>query len=133
MAKKVGFEVIAQRPVCIDFRDGRTVSFRPGQRFEASKTNTAVMRLIRTRAVRVLGPYESLPALPIKLGAPRHVQSVLKARAQVAQARKVAEARMAASRQAPPQIEEAKPMPAPKKKPKKTRAAPKMSQPEADK
>jgi len=70
----------------------------------------------------------------VKLGAPRRVQNVLKARAQVEQAKKAAQARLAASRQAPPKIEEAKPMPAPKKKKKPKSKAPTMSsQPEADK
>ena len=120
MAKKVGYEVIAQRPVCVDFRDGRVVSFRPGQRFEVERSNSSVMRLVRTRAVRELGRFEAVPPLPVKLGAPRRVQAVLGARAQVEQAKKAARARLAASRQAPPKIEEAKPVPAPmKKKPKK--------------
>jgi hypothetical protein len=136
MAKKVGYEVIARRPVCVDFRDGRVVSFRPGQRFEAERTNSSVMRLERVKDVRRLGPMEAVPPLPVKLGAPRRVQAVLKARAQVAAARKAALARFEASRQAPPKIEEAKPMPAPvkKKKPKKkTKAETTSSQPEADK
>ena len=131
MAKKVGYEVIAQRPICVDFRDGRVVSFRPGQRFEASKTNQSVLRLVRTRSVRKLGALETVPALPIKLGAPRHVQNVLKVRADVAAAKKAAQARMAASRQAPPKIEEAKPMPAPKKKKPKSKA-PATPKPTAD-
>lgn len=133
MAKKIGFEVIAQRPVCVDFRDGRVVSFRPGQRFEVERTNSTALRLERNRDVRRLGPREVVPALPVKLGAPRGVQAVLKARAQVEQAKKAALARFEASRQAPPKIEEAKPMPAAiKKKPKKTKAEADLSQPEAD-
>ena len=130
MAKQVGFEVIAQRPVCVDFRDGRSVSFRPGQRFTATKTNTSVMRLVRTREIRALGPFEPVPALPIKLGAPRRVQNVLKARAQVEQAKKAAQAKLAASRQAPPKIEEAKPMPAPMKNKPKPKAPTMSSKPE---
>ena len=114
MAKKVGYEVIAQRPVCVDFLDGRVVSFRPGQRFEATKTNQTVNRLVRTRDLRVLEPFETIPALPVKLGAPRRVQDVLKARAEVEQARLAAQAKQIASRLAPPEIEEAKPKPAPK-------------------
>ena len=132
MAKKVGFEVITQRPVCVDFRDGRVVSFRPGQRFEASKTNLSVMRLVRNKEVRILGPYERVPALPVKLGAPRAVRNVLKAREQVAAAKKAAQAKLAASKKAPVKIEEAKPVPAPrKKKPKKAPARKPL--PEADK
>jgi len=135
MAKKVGLEVIAQRPVCVDFRDGRTISFRPGQRFEASKTNASVARLIRTQSVRVLGPRELVPMLPVKLGAPKPIQNVLKVRSEVAQAKKAAQARLAASRQAPDKIEEAKPMLAPqKKKPNKTKVETDLqSRPEADK
>jgi len=130
MAKQVGFEVIAQRSVCVDFRDGRSVSFRPGQRFTASKTNTSVIRLVRTREIRALGPLESVPALPIKLGAPRRVQNVLKARAQVEQAKKAAQTKLAASRQALPKIEEAKPMPTPMKKKPKPKAPTMLSKPE---
>lgn len=111
MAKKVGYQVVAQRPVCIDFRDGRVVSFRPGQRFEVEHTNSSVRRLLRNRDVRELTKFETVPALPVKLGAPRRVQDVMKARAQVAAARKAAAAKFEASKKAPPEIEEAKPKP----------------------
>lgn len=120
MAKKVGYEVIAQRPICVDFRDGRVVSFRPGQRFEVERTNTSALRLVRNRDLRELGQTETIPPLPVKLGAPRRLTEVLVAREKIEVAKNAARARLAASRQAAPQIEEAKPMPAPvtKKKPK---------------
>lgn len=133
MAKKIGYEVIAQRPVCVDFRDGRVVSFRPGQRFEVERTNATALRLERNKDVRRLGPREVIPTLPVKLGAPRNVQAVLAARSQVETAKKAALARFEASRQAPPKIEEAKPVPAPIKKKPKTKAETTLSKPEADK
>lgn len=112
--KKLGYEVIALRPVCVDFEDGRSVSFRPGTRFECIPSNQSVVRLLRTRSIRELSAIERVPALPVKLGAPKQVRDVLKARSEVAAARKKAEAKMAASKAAPPRIEVAKP--APKKK-----------------
>ncbi len=124
MAKRVGFEVVATRPVCVDFRDGRTVSYRPGQRFKAALTNTSVARLLRISEVRKLGPYEAVPPMPIKLGAPRRVQSIMKTRSKIEQAKKAARAKMEASRMAPPKIELAKPAPK-KKAPPKPKAAPK--------
>jgi len=115
MAKRIGFEVTGTKPACVDFRDGRTISFRPGQRFHATLTNQSVLRLLRTKSVRKLGPFEAVPALPVKLGAPKRVQNIMKARSQVEAAKKAAQAKFAASKQAPQKIEEAKPVPAPKK------------------
>ena len=114
MAKTAGFEVIATKPVCVDFRDGRTVSFRPGQRFEATLTNSSVLRLLRIREVRKLSPHEPIKALPVKLGAPKRHQTVMKARAQVEQAKRAALAKIEASKKAPPKIEVAKPEPSSK-------------------
>ncbi len=93
MAKQAGYEVTAQRPVCVDFPDGRAVSFRPGMRFTAHASNASVARLVRIREVRLLGANEGVPALPVKLGAPLKVQNILKTRAQVANARRIAEAK----------------------------------------
>lgn len=101
MAKHVGFEVTARKPVCVDFPDGRVVSFRPGMRFKAHPTNASVRRLIKVREIRQLGPYEAVPSLPVKLGAPREVQNVLKAREQVAAARKAALTKLKATKAAP--------------------------------
>jgi len=106
MAKKIGLEVVSTKPVCVDFLDGRTVSFRPGQRFEAEVTNSSVMRLLRTREVRKLSAFEAIPSMPVKLGAPKRVQNVLKARAKVESAKRAAAAKLATSKAAPPSIEE---------------------------
>jgi hypothetical protein len=118
MAKRIGFEVISTRPVCVDFRDGRAISFRPGHRFKSTLTNTSVLRLLRAGEIRKLSPFEPVPPMPVGLGEPRHVQNIKKARAEVAQAKKAALAKLEASRKAPPKIEVAKP--APKKKSKKS-------------
>lgn len=107
MAKKVGYEVTALKAVCVDFPDGRVVSFQPGTRFTAHPTNTSVRRLARSNEIRKLGPYEAVPPLPVKLGAPHKVQNVLLARKQVEQARKAAEAkakRLAAQPQQPTNV-----------------------------
>ena len=80
MAKIVGYQVIAIKPVCVDFLDGRAVSFQPGMRFEAHPTNASVRRLLRTREVRQLGAFEQVPALPEKLGAPADLRAALAAR-----------------------------------------------------
>jgi hypothetical protein len=120
MAKQIGFEVVATKPVCVDFRDGRSVSFRPGQRFKADMTNASVMRLVRTREVRKLTRYESVPPLPVKLGAPRRVQNVMKARAKIEAAKRAALAKMEASKKAPPKAEPVVDLSSPiKKKPTK--------------
>ena len=102
MAKKLGFEVVATKPVCVDFRDGRTISYRPGARFTASVTNASVQRLLRSREVRKLNMNEAVGAEPIKLGAPRRVQKLLQRRAEVDAARRVALAKQAASKKAQP-------------------------------
>lgn len=120
MAKLIGFEVTGTKSVCVDFRDGRAISFRPGQRFEATLMNSSVLRLLRVKELRKLSPFEVVPALPVKLGAPKRVQNIMKARAQVDAARKAALAKLAASKKAPPKIEEA--LPAPKKKTKKSKS-----------
>lgn len=133
MAKQVGYEVTAQRPVCVDFRDGRSVSFRPGQRFEAEVSNVSVQRLLRNKDVRVLSASEAVPATPVKIGALPRVQAVVKVRNEVEKARQAAIARLAATKEAPPVIEEAKPVPAPMwKKPKKQVTPTDVSGPAAD-
>ena len=98
MAKITGYEVTARRAVCIDFSDGRAVSFRPGMRFEAHPTNASVRRLLSVREIRQLGPLERVPPLPPKLGAPKRVTNILKARREMKQAKKLAEAKLKASR-----------------------------------
>jgi hypothetical protein len=133
MAKQVGYEVTAQRPVCVDFRDGRVVSYRPGSRFEAEVSNVSVQRLLRNKDVRVLSAMESVPVTAVKLGAPPREQAVVKVRNEVERARQDAIARLAASQNAPPVIEVAKPAPAPmKKKPKKPESLTDVSGPAAD-
>jgi hypothetical protein len=116
--KKVGYEVTARKPVCVDFTDGRSISFRPGMRFEALPSNPSVVRLLRVREVRKLSPLEPVPILPIKLGLPRKAKAILESRRAIEQARKLAEMKMAKSKAAPPVIEEAKPAP---KKPSKSK------------
>lgn len=133
MAKHVGYEVTGSRPVCVDYQDGRTVSYRPGQRFEAAASNVSVQRLLRVKEVRVLGANELVPALPVMLGAPRRVQEVVRAREELAAAQQAAVAKMAQSRRAPPVIEAAKPAPSPmKKKLKKSDGLTDVSGPAAD-
>jgi hypothetical protein len=127
MAKKVGFEVVSTRPVCVDFRDGRSISYRPGQRFIAAMTNSSVQRLLRIREVRKLGAFEAVPAMPIKLGAPRRVQNILRRRAEVDQARKAALAKMEASKKAPPKPEPVVDLASPIKKKKPFKKQPKSA------
>ncbi|MDX1486858.1 MAG: hypothetical protein R3268_01560 [Acidiferrobacterales bacterium] len=98
MAKMVGYEVTGVKPVCVDFPDGRAVSFRPGMRFTAHPTNASVRRLERVRQVRRLGAYEKVPELPVKLGAPKEVRSVLETRKKMAAARRLAETKRTAER-----------------------------------
>ena len=90
MAKIIGYEVIALKPVCIDYPDGRVVSFRPGMRFEAHPTNTCVRRLLRSKRLRQLSPYEPVPALPVKLGAPADLRRALEPRKKLTAARRLA-------------------------------------------
>ena len=101
MAKNVGYEVTARKAVCVDFPDGRSISFRPGARFEAHPTNTSVRRLLRGREVRQLGPYDTVPLLPIKLGATKKVRNILQARADVDAAKKKALIKLQASKVTP--------------------------------
>ena len=128
--KLTGYEVTGTRPVCVDFADGRVVSFRPGMRFTAVPVNRSVLRLLRTREIRKLTQYEQVPALPPKLGAPHRVQNVLKARAEVEAARRLATAKLAASKAAAPKIEVAKPKPKPPQPKKPASVAP--SKPASD-
>ena len=105
MAKKTGYEVTAQKPVCVDFPDGRVVSFRPGTRFEAHPTNASVRRLLRVREIRVLSPMEKVPVLPVKLGAPKKVRAILESRNKLARAKQLAQAKLRASRKSGPAVE----------------------------
>ena len=108
MAKMTGYEVIAQKPVCVDFPDGRAVSFPPGMRFEAHPTNSAVRRLLKIRDIRQLGPMERVPQLPVKLGATKDVRSILKSRRDMAEARRLAELkakRSASAKQEPEAVD----------------------------
>src|SRR3990167_9042692 len=106
--KKNGYEVVATRPVCVDFSDGRAVSFRPGQRFEADVHNTSVQRLLRVGEVRQLNPREPIAPLPVTLGRPPAEAQIITSRAAVAMQAKIAAAKqeaaakMVASRSAPP-------------------------------
>lgn len=102
MAKLAGFEVTGVKPVCIDFPDGRVVSFRPGMRFQAHPTNASVRRLMSVREVRALGPFEPVPALPVKLGAPKSVRNTLETRKKLAAARRLAEQRLKKQKQRAP-------------------------------
>jgi len=105
MAKKIGYEVTGTKPVCVDFLDGRSISFRPGQRFEAAVTNTSVQRLVRVHEVRKLNANEVIPPLPPKLGASRRVQNIMQHRADVEAAKLAARAKAIASKKALPQPE----------------------------
>ena len=100
MAKRVGYEVTGTKPVCVDFPDGRSVSFTPGMRFEAHPTNSSVRRLLRIREVRVLSTAEPVPQLPEKLGAPKRVRDILESRSKMALAKRVAELKAAKALQA---------------------------------
>ena len=121
MAKKAGFEVVATKPVCVDFRDGRSVSYQPGQRFTAAMTNTSVLRLLRVKEIRKLSKFEAMPPEPVKLGAPRRVQSVLKRRQEIEAARRAAAAKLAASKKAPAKPEPVVDLSSPIKKKKTTK------------
>jgi len=112
MAKLVGYEVIGQRPVCVDFSDGRSVSFTPGMRFEAHPTNSTVRRLLKTRSVRELSGLERVPSLPDKLGAPKKVRQTLETRKKLAQERRKAQLKLSrgSKKTEPKTLDEMKPI-----------------------
>jgi len=112
--KKHGYEVTGTRPVCVDFPDGRAVSYRPGMRFRASPHNASVRRLVRTKAVRQLGPHEPVPVQVVKLGTPHKEAQILATRKKIAAAKNLAQMKLEASKKAPPTVEQPKPAPAPK-------------------
>lgn len=89
MASVVAYEVIAPRPVCVDFEDGRVVSFTPGMRFRSHPTNKSVRRLVKVQELRQLSPYEAVPALPIQLGASHRVRNILENRKRLEDKKKV--------------------------------------------
>lgn len=68
MAKKLMFEVVGTKPVCVDFPGGHTVSLRPGSRFEAYITNNSVRRLLRVKEIRQVQDDEVTTVTPVKLG-----------------------------------------------------------------
>jgi hypothetical protein len=47
------YQVVGSGPWTIDYPDGRSVSHRPGQIFEAQPTNPSVMRGLRTKPRRL--------------------------------------------------------------------------------
>lgn len=84
------YQVVGARPCMIDHPTGDSVSYRPGQIFEASPTLASVQRALRVRAVRELSPRE--------VGALRAQQAMqvkLKAGLPPAAAAKVEEAKAA--------------------------------------
>lgn len=95
MAKLVGYEVIARKPVCVDFPDGRVVSYKPGMRFTAHATNTSVRRLVSIRELRELGSFETMPVTPAYLGEPKDVRSILEAKQKLNELKRQAEVRRA--------------------------------------
>jgi hypothetical protein len=58
---KTGYQVISMSAVCVDFDDGRSVSFPKGDSFFADSNNTQVRRLLRTGSIRVLTAQERAP------------------------------------------------------------------------
>jgi hypothetical protein len=117
--KKQGYEVVAQKPVCVDFSDGRSFSFRPGHRFEADAHNTTVQRLLRVGEIRTLGAGELVPVMPVTLGRVPAEAQILQTRASldqqnIANAKAASAAKMSASKSAAPVIEQAKPPVAPR-------------------
>jgi len=106
--KKQGYQVIGRQPVCIDFADGRTVSFRPGKRFEAHPTNKSVVRAMRGNSLRQLAANER-GTEPVTLGMDPHRASTIGYRNQLAQNK------VAAAAKAKEGVHRATPKPAPKK------------------
>lgn len=103
--KKQGYEVIGRRPVSIDFKDKRTVSYRPGMRFQAHPSNQCVVRLLRANEIRQLGPREVVPPQRVVLGAAPRLKRKLDAQGKIEAARAAAEAKMRATKAAPPTVE----------------------------
>jgi hypothetical protein len=58
---KHGYQVISMSAVCVDFDDGRSVSFPKGASFFADSNNLQVQRLLRGNAVRELTVFEQKP------------------------------------------------------------------------
>lgn len=80
MAKHTGFEVLGLKPACVEFPDGRSVSFPPGTRFEAQLDFPCIRRLLKVKAIRQLNAFERVPELPEKIGAPKDVRNIIEAR-----------------------------------------------------
>ena len=49
--KKVGYQVVAQFPVCVDFDDNTSVSYQKGQTFCGDTRNPQIARLLRIGSI----------------------------------------------------------------------------------
>jgi hypothetical protein len=58
---KTGYQVISMTAVCVDFDDGRSVSFPKGATFFADSNSPQVRRLLRNGATRELTRHEQAP------------------------------------------------------------------------
>jgi hypothetical protein len=58
---KTGYQVISTSAVCVDFDDGRSVSFPKGDLFYADSNSVQVRRLLRNSAIRELTRFEQAP------------------------------------------------------------------------
>lgn len=58
---KTPYQVISMNAVCVDYDDGRSLSYPKGATFYADSNNAQVRRLLRTNAIRVLKRTEQQP------------------------------------------------------------------------
>jgi len=77
---KAAYQVIGTRPVCIDFDDGRSMSFPVGASFSVDSSNVQVQRLLRGNEVREMARNERGVQTIDMTGHSPAVESLMKAR-----------------------------------------------------
>lgn len=75
---KTGYQVISMTAVCVDFDDGRSVSFPKGATFYADSNNAQVRRLVRNNDIRELSRGEQAPK-PVVVGLSAGDESLMQA------------------------------------------------------
>lgn len=77
--KKRIFKVMSIAPVCVDYDDGRSISYQKGQAFEASPLSPQIARMLRNKQIREVDRFERVE-IAQNLGYSPEEQSQLKAR-----------------------------------------------------
>jgi hypothetical protein len=75
---KTAYQVISVNAVCVDYDDGRSISYPKGTTFHADSNAPQVRRLLRNNDIRALSRSEQQPK-PVKLGLSQADASLLKA------------------------------------------------------